>query len=131
MAGVFDSTFVRHRLNEVFKSNHGTASSLHDRFEHHHERATEWRQHGPIFVHHTDEGPTLVKFEVAVETNMDPAAQEKLIEGKLNEVRTTLESMLKPGEDYHLVMEERPVVGDNIAANKTTSYYIKGVIYQK
>lgn len=129
MAGVFDSTFLRHRLSEVFKANHGTAGSLHERFEHHHERATEWRQHGPIFVHHTDEGPTLVKFEVSVDSNMEAAALDAFVEGKLKEVRTTLESMLKPGEDYHLTMEERPIVGD-VPSNRT-SYYIKGVIFKK
>ena len=129
MAGVFDSTFLRHRLNEVFKANHGVADSIHERFEHHHERATEWRQHGPIFVHNTEEGPTLVKFEMNVESDMESAALDALVDSKLNEVRTTLESMLKPAEDYHLTMEERPVVGD-VPSNKT-SYFIKGVIYQK
>lgn len=129
MAGVFDATIMRHRLNEVFKVNHGVAKSIHDRFEHHHERATEWRQHGPIFVHHTPEGPTLVKFEVELESNLDPAEQERLVESRLNEVRSVLESLKKPGEDYHLTLEERPIVGD--VPTGRTAFYIKGVIVGK
>jgi hypothetical protein len=129
MAGVFDATFVRHRLNEVFKVNHGVAPSIHERFEHHHERATEWRHHGPIFVHHTPEGPTLVKFEVEVESNLDRAAQEQIVENRLNEVRTVLEQMTKPDEEYHLTLEERPIVGD--VPTGRTVFYIKGVIVAK
>lgn len=129
MAGVFDATFVRHRLNEVFRVNHGTADSIHQRFEHHHERATEWRQHGPIFVHHTDEGPTLVKFEFETEMNADRPGQEQLIESRLNDVKAVLEGLLKPGEEYHLTLEERPQVGD-VRTNRI-SYFIKGVIVPK
>lgn len=129
MAGVFDATFVRHRLNEVFKVNRGVADAIHKRFEHHHERATEWRQHGPIFVHHTPEGPTLVKFEVELESNLDPATQEQIVENRLNEVRAVLELMLKPDEEYHLTLEERPIVGD--VPTGRTAFYIKGVIVAK
>jgi len=129
MAGVFDATYVRHRLNEVFRLNHGTADSIHQRFEHHNQRATEWRQHGPIFVHHAEEGPTLVKFEFETEIEADRPGQEELVEARLNEVRTVLESMLKPNEEYHLLLEERPQVGD-VPTNRI-AYYIKGVIVPK
>jgi hypothetical protein len=129
MAGVFDATFVKHRVDEVFKVNRGVADSIHKRFEHHHERATEWRQHGPIFVHHTPEGPTLVKFEVELESNLDRASQEKIVEDRLNEVRAVLESLKKPDEEYHLTLEERPIVGD--VPTGRTLFYIKGVIVGK
>ena len=129
MAGAFDATIMQTRLNEVFKLNRGVADSIHQRFEHHHERATEWRQHGPIFVHHTPEGPTLVKFEVEIESNLPAEVQEQVVESRLSEVRTVLEQMKKPNEEYHLTLEERPIVGD--VPSGRTAYYIRGVIVPK
>ena len=130
MPGVFDATYVRHRLNEVFKLNHGVADSIHQRFEHHDERATEWRQHGPIFVHHTEAGPTLVKFEFEADVGGDREAQEQYIEQRLAEAQATLASMVREGEEYHLVLEERPQVSDGGTSNRVT-YVMKGVIVQK
>lgn len=129
MAGVFDSTFLRHRVNEAFNVNHAVADSIHHRFEHHHERATEWRQHGPIFVHHTDEGPTLVKFELTTDVDAARRDLDQLIDSRLKDVRAVLEGLTKPDEEYHLTVEERPEVGD-VPTNRVT-YYIKGIIVPK
>ncbi len=128
MPGVFDATYVKHRLNEVFKVNHGVADSIHKRFEHHNERATEWRQHGPLFVHHVEEGPTLVKFDFEADLGGDHDAQLVFIEQKLKEAEAVLASMVRPGEEYHLVLEERPHISTTGGSSNRVTYAMKGVI---
>jgi hypothetical protein len=129
MPGSFDSSIVKNQLNDVYHANRPTASSIHRRFAHEHDRITEWRQHGPIFVHQTEEGPTLVKFEFETEMSAPPAARQEIIDQRMKEVEDTLTSMLKPNEEYHLELEERPHVGD--VPSNHISFYIRGVIVPK
>lgn len=130
MPGVFDATIVKHKINELFRLNHGVADSIHDRFEHHNERATEWRQHGPLFVHHSEEGPTLVKFEFEADLDGDHATQERYIEEKLIEAQATLASMVREGEEYHLSLEERPHISETGGHSNRVIYVMRGVIVQ-
>lgn len=130
MPGVFDATIVKDKINEVFRLNHGVADSIHQRFEHHGERDTEWRQHGPIFVHHTEEGPTLVKFEFEADLTGDHASQEKFIQEKLDEAQAVLSSMVREGEEYHLVLEERPHISETGGDPHRVTYVMKGVVVQ-
>lgn len=130
MPGVFDATVIRHKLNDLFRINHGVADSIHRRFEHHGERDTEWRQHGPIFVHHTEEGPTLVKLEFEADLGGDHDTQERFIAQKLEEAQAVLASMVREGEEYHLVLEERPHLSEDGVASNRVTYVMKGIIVQ-
>jgi hypothetical protein len=131
MPGVFDATMVKHKINELFRINHGVADSIHKRFEHHGERDTEWRQHGPIFVHHTEEGPTLVKFEFEADLGGDHEAQERFIAQKLEEAQAALASMVREGEEYHLTLEERPHISTDGGSSHGVTYVMKGIIVQR
>lgn len=125
-----DAKVVRHKINELFKIGHERHDFVHGLHEQHSLGDAEWKECGPVMVHHVDDKTKLIRFEFDNQFDAVPDGPEKKLEERLAYIQRFLASVVEPGEEYHLTVEERPNVNDPARPNLVT-YFIRGVVVPK
>ncbi len=119
-----DSQIVRSKFNELFSIGHKPHNDVVPEFDVHHQ-VTDWKEHGPLHIHHAAENKKLIRFEFDTKFDANVDDSQKKLEERLQYIRKFLSTMMDPGEEYHLLVEERPHIND---ADGATTFIVRGVI---
>ena len=125
-----DSQIVRDKLTSLFKVGHDKVDIIQKLHAEHEARNSDWKEYGPVLMHHADDGAKLVRFEFNNQFEAKGDNDEQRVEERLRYIESFLASMVGPDEEYHLTFEERPVVGDGETGN-IVNYFVRGVIVPK
>lgn len=123
MAISLDAQVVRNRLNELFNIGRGVHDDVTPEFDIHHQ-INDWKEHGPLHIHHASANKKLIRFEFDTKFDSGPEDAEKKLEDRLLYIRRYLATMCDPGEEYHLLVEERP----HIDGDGATTFVVRGII---